>query len=221
METLGQIRHPNLVPLLGFCFLEREKLLIYKNMPNGALPLRLRSGCESFGWQKRLRAALGVARGLAWLHHGFQTPLTHGSLNTSAVLLDEDDEPRIADFGLNRLFSTSTSSATSEDVYQFGMLLLKLVTDGTEMESGDEELADGVVRLLAAGWVGEAIDPCLRRTGNEDEIVELLTIGCRCLVARAEERPSMFQVFKWLERIGGRVEIHEEFDEFPLRYGCE
>ncbi|KAG0489318.1 hypothetical protein HPP92_008129 [Vanilla planifolia] len=73
MSRIGQLRHPNLVPFLGFCVVEDERLLIYKYMPDGALSSLLHSTSGDLDWPVRLRIGIGAARGLAWLHHGFQT----------------------------------------------------------------------------------------------------------------------------------------------------
>ncbi|KAK1297757.1 putative inactive receptor kinase [Acorus calamus] len=107
MVRLGQLRHPNLVPLLGFCIAaEDERLLVYKHMPNSSLASIIhRSGRAgaALDWPGRLRIGIGAARGLAWLHHGCQPPFLHQSMSSSAVLLDEDYEARITDFGIARL----------------------------------------------------------------------------------------------------------------------
>ncbi|KAK8928869.1 putative inactive receptor kinase [Platanthera zijinensis] len=109
MGRISQLRHPNLVPFLGFCLVEDERLLVYKYMPDGALSSFLRSPANNLKWPARLRIAVGTARGLAWLHHGFQSPFLHQTITSNAVLLDEDLDARIIDFGLPRLVSSSAA----------------------------------------------------------------------------------------------------------------
>ncbi|XVE84964.1 hypothetical protein DITRI_Ditri17bG0054100 [Diplodiscus trichospermus] len=162
MNRLGQLRHPNLVPLLGFCVVEEERLLVYKHMPNGTLYSQLHGGSpvgfgngksEIWDWSTRLRIGVGVARGLAWLHHGCQPPYVHQYFSSNVVLLDDDFDARITDFGLSRLMGSRDSNDSSfmngdlgefgyvapeysstmvaslkGDVYSFGVVLLELVT---------------------------------------------------------------------------------------------
>ncbi|XP_054789633.1 probable inactive receptor kinase At1g27190 [Prosopis cineraria] len=130
MNRLGQLRHPNLVPLLGFCLVEEEKLLVYKHMFNGTLYSQLHknghgnnSQYSFLDWPTRLRIGIGAARGLAWLHHACQPPYVHQNISSNIVLLDYDFEARITDFGLARLVVTrdpNDSSFVNGDLGEFG-----------------------------------------------------------------------------------------------------
>lgn len=155
METLGHLRHRNLVPLLGYCVAGGERLLVYKHMPNGSVWDRLHpaSGKSFLSWPERVRVATGVARGLGWLHQTCNPRILHRNVNTKSILLDSDDEPRITDFGFARHMNpTDTHVSTfvngdyrnvgyvapeyvrtlvatpKGDVYSFGVVLLELVT---------------------------------------------------------------------------------------------
>ncbi|KAM0912589.1 hypothetical protein ACQ4PT_012706 [Festuca glaucescens] len=155
MKTLGQVRHRNLVPLLGFCIAKREKLLVYKHTPKGSLYDQLHEegkDCK-MDWPLRLRIGIGAAKGLAYLHHTCNPRILHRNISSKCILLDEDYEPKISDFGLARLMNPldthlstfvngefgdigyvapeygSTLVATPKgDVYSFGVVLLELVT---------------------------------------------------------------------------------------------
>lgn len=155
MKTLGQVRHRNLVPLLGFCIAKREKLLVYKHTPKGSLYDNLHEegkDCK-MDWPLRLRIGIGAAKGLAYLHHTCNPRILHRNISSKCILLDEDYEPKISDFGLARLMNPldthlstfvngefgdigyvapeygSTLVATPKgDVYSFGVVLLELVT---------------------------------------------------------------------------------------------
>ncbi|KAK7340410.1 hypothetical protein VNO77_21112 [Canavalia gladiata] len=155
MATLGTVRHRNLVPLLGFCLAKKERLLVYKNMPNGTLYDQLHpaaGGC-TMDWSLRLKIAIRAAKGLAWLHHSCNPRIIHRNISSKCILLDVDFEPKISDFGLARLMNpidthlstfvngefgdlgyvapeyTKTLVATPKgDVYSFGTVLLELVT---------------------------------------------------------------------------------------------
>jgi serine/threonine protein kinase len=155
MATLGTVRHRNLVPLLGFCLAKKERLLVYKNMPNGTLHDQLHpdAGECTMEWSLRLKIAIGAAKGFAWLHHNCNPRIIHRNISSKCILLDTDFEPKISDFGLARLMNpidthlstfvngefgdlgyvapeyTTTLVATPKgDVYSFGTVLLELVT---------------------------------------------------------------------------------------------
>ncbi|KAG5604263.1 hypothetical protein H5410_025755 [Solanum commersonii] len=172
MNRLGQLRHPNLVPLLGFCIVDTERLLVYKHMQNGSLYSLLqgnlctgiRNDSSELGWLARVRVAAGAARGLAWLHHGCQPPYVHQYLSSNVILVDDDFDARITDFGLARLIGSADSNDSSfvngdlgefgyvapeysstlvasmkGDVYSFGVVLLELVTGRKPLGAGNAE----------------------------------------------------------------------------------
>lgn len=164
MSRLGQLRHPNLAPLLGFCVVEEEKLLVYKHMSNGTLYSLLHGTSNALDWPTRFQIGLGAARGLAWLHHGYQPPFLHQNICSNVILVDEDFDARIMDFGLARLMTPSDSIESSYvngdlgefgyvapeysstmvaslkgDVYGFGVVLLELVTGQKPLEISTAE----------------------------------------------------------------------------------
>ncbi|PON46533.1 Tyrosine-protein kinase [Parasponia andersonii] len=129
MNRLRQLRHPNLVPLLGFCIVEEEKLLVYKHMYNGTLYSQLNGSGNAnsqygfLDWPTRLKIGVGAARGLAWLHHSCQPPYMHQNISSNVILLDYDFEARITDFGLARLVGSrdsNDSSFVNGDLGEFG-----------------------------------------------------------------------------------------------------
>ncbi|KAJ0973091.1 hypothetical protein J5N97_021050 [Dioscorea zingiberensis] len=244
MSRLGQLRHPNLVPLLGFCIVEDERLLVYKHMPNGPLSTLLTAGEEHLDWPTRLKLGVGAARGLAWLHHGLQMPYIHQNISSTAILLDEDYEPRLTDIGILRLAkptepgdsaylapeqATAPMATMKSDVYAFGVVLLELVTGQkpseitTSFETGDvfkgKNLVDWVTHLSNSGRISDAVDVYIKDKGHEKEIKEFMAIACQCVVARPPERPSMYKVYNSLKAIGDDNEEEDDFDEFPLTFG--
>ncbi|GMP94281.1 hypothetical protein CsSME_00043790 [Camellia sinensis var. sinensis] len=130
MNRLGQLRHPNLVPLLGFCVVEDERLLVYKHMSNGTLYSLLHGNGivvmnnGSLDWPARVRIGVGAARGLAWLHHGCQPPYLHQNISSNVIVADDDFDARISDFGLARLVgavdSNGSSTFVNGDMGEFG-----------------------------------------------------------------------------------------------------
>ncbi|KAL5990756.1 hypothetical protein ACLOJK_011660 [Asimina triloba] len=102
MTVLGSSRHPNVLPLLGFCIARKERILVYKHNPKGTLHQLLHEGKTEEGgsleWPIRLKIATGVARGLAWLHHSSNPCIIHRMLSSRRILLDENYEPKISNF---------------------------------------------------------------------------------------------------------------------------
>lgn len=162
INRLGQLRHPNLVPLLGFCVVDDEKLVVYKHMTHGSLHSHLHGSDQNGGvldWRTRLKIGVGAARGFAWLHHGCQPPTMHQNVSSNVILLDDDVDARITDVGLVRLMRMGDSNGSScvngdfgefgyvapeysstmvaslkGDVYGFGVVLLELVTGQKPLE---------------------------------------------------------------------------------------
>ena len=156
MDTLGKVKHRNLVPLLGFCVAKKERLLVYKDMPNGNLHDKLHlvsEGDRVLEWPLRMKVGIGAAKGFAWLHRNCNPRIIHRNISSKCILLDVEFEPRISDFGLARLMNPidthlstfvngefgdmgyvapeylRTLVATPKgDVYSFGVVLLELVT---------------------------------------------------------------------------------------------
>lgn len=178
MSTLGNVKHQNLVPLMGFCIAKSERLLVYKHMPNGTLHDQLHvrdSEKKPMEWPLRLKISIGAARGLAWLHHNCNPRILHRNISSKCILLDEDFEPKISDFGLARLMNpidthlstfvngefgdlgyvapeyARTLTATPKgDVYSFGTVLLELVTceRPTQVSNAPENFKGNLVEWI-------------------------------------------------------------------------
>jgi hypothetical protein len=248
METLGHLRHRNLVPLLGYCIAGGERLLVYKHMPNGSVCDRLHSaaGMETpLDWPERVKIALGSARGLAWLHHSCNPRVIHRNISNKSILLDDDNEPRITDFGFARLLNPADThvstfvngdfgdpgyvapeymrtlvATTKGDVYSLGVVLLELVTgqkpvDVVAKEEYKGNLVDHVLQLAAAGRMMEGVDPVIRNKGVDDEIMQVFKVASSSVVLDPKERPTMFEVFQLLRAIAERYNYTDPFDDLP------
>ncbi|XP_059287195.1 probably inactive leucine-rich repeat receptor-like protein kinase At5g48380 [Lycium ferocissimum] len=146
ITTLGSLRHPNLVPLIGFCSERDELLLVYKYMPNGNLHEWLHSTDDKarlLNFPLRVKIIFGVAKALAWLHDGGKFHVVHGSISTQCILLDENFDPKLSNFWEATLAKTNDIDSNlsllpivesldfttyKKDVYRLGVVLLELLT---------------------------------------------------------------------------------------------
>lgn len=229
LETLSDIKHRNIVTLRGYYTASHVNLLIYDLMMNGSLEMVLheRPSDQPFEWPIRLNIALGSARGIAYLHHDCIPHIIHRDIKSSNILLDEDLEAHVSDFGLANLLEVNKTHATTViagtlgylapeymetgkatkqgDVYSYGVVLLELVTGRrpTDEAFGEKgiNLVTWVRSLMESGQIEDAFDDELRGTCSEEELKEILYIACQCLDPNPKHRPTMQQVVKMMERL--------------------
>ncbi|OAY80416.1 Leucine-rich repeat receptor protein kinase MSP1 [Ananas comosus] len=231
METIGKVKHRNLVPLLGYCVFSDERFLIYEYMENGSLEVWLRNradAVEALSWPARFKICLGSARGLAFLHHGFVPHIIHRDMKSSNILLDESFEPRVSDFGLARIISACETHVSTDlagtfgyippeygltmkstakgDVYSFGVVMLELLTGrapiGQEEGEGGGNLVGWVRWMAGKGKQNEVFDPCLPVAGLwREQMARMLAVANACTADEPWKRPSMLEVVKMLKEI--------------------
>ncbi|XP_027332115.1 brassinosteroid LRR receptor kinase [Abrus precatorius] len=231
METIGKIKHRNLVPLLGYCKVGEERLLVYEYMKYGSLEDVLHDQKKAgikLSWAVRRKIAIGAARGLAFLHHNCIPHIIHRDMKSSNVLLDENLEARVSDFGMARLMSAmdthlsvstlagtpgyvppeyyqSFRCSTKGDVYSYGVVLLELLTGKRPTDSsdfGDNNLV-GWVKQHAKTKISDVFDPELMKEDPnlEIELLQHLKVACSCLDDRHWRRPTMIQVMAMFKEI--------------------
>lgn len=256
LEALGKVKHPNLVPLVGYSMVNEKRILIYEFMENGNLYHHLHElpegtanpddwtldtwehpadgetvgngdGCLS--WEARHQIALGVARALAFLHHGCSPHIVHCDVTASNVLLDSELKAHLADCGVAGLvldsgrrsvtpiiggtvgyvppeYGQTWKATTRGDVYSFGVVLLELVTGrrptGQYFHDSCGGHLVGWVRALIRENVGyKCLDPKLLTTKVEHEMLECLQIGYLCTAEHPSKRPTMQQVIGLLKDV--------------------
>ncbi|CAN6235334.1 unnamed protein product [Urochloa humidicola] len=227
MKVLAKVRHKNIAKILGFCYSEGEVSIMYDYLEMGSLKDLICAPKSKFtvGWKDRVRIAMGVAQGLAHLHHDRTPQVLHRDLKASNVLLaGEDFEPRITGFGIDRVvgemaYQTSMASDLNYrcymapeqsyaknpthlmDVYSFGVILLELVTGKpAEQPASDDDSVDIVrcVRRRINVADSEILDPSISRAARQG-MQAALELALRCTAVMADQRPAMDEVVRSLQ----------------------
>ncbi|KAK7346240.1 hypothetical protein VNO80_20755 [Phaseolus coccineus] len=229
IELLSRVHHKNLVALVGFCFEQGEQMLVYEFIANGTLRESLSGKSDiHLDWKRRLRIALGSARGLAYLHELANPPIIHRDVKSTNILLDENLTAKVADFGLSKLVSDSEKGHVStqvkgtlgyldpeyymtqqltekSDVYSFGVVMLELITSRQPIEKGKYIVRE--VRTLMNKndeehyGLRELMDPVVRNTPTLIGFGRFLELAMQCVEESAADRPTMSEVVKALETI--------------------
>ncbi|GAY32083.1 hypothetical protein CUMW_000490 [Citrus unshiu] len=221
IESLGRLRHKHLVNLQGWCKRKRDLLLVYDYIPNGSLDSLLFDN-ENFvlSWEQRFNIIKGIAAGLLYLHEEWEQVVIHRDVKSGNVLIDADMNARLGDFGLARLFDHGKISHTtnvvgtigyiapelartgkascSTDVFAYGVLLLEIATGRRPIDSDHFILVDWVLEFQHLGQVLDVVDPNLGSSYVVEEMELVLQLGLLCSHQKAEARPTMRQVLRYL-----------------------
>ncbi|XP_043702136.1 receptor-like serine/threonine-protein kinase At1g78530 isoform X2 [Telopea speciosissima] len=229
LVAMGDIKHRNILTLHGYYTAPQFNLLIYDLMPNGSLDTLLHGTSNEkkhLNWNSRYKIAVGAARGISYLHHDCIPHIIHRDIKSSNILLDQNMEARVSDFGLATLMEPDkthvstfvagtfgylapeyfdTGRATAKgDVYSFGVVLLELLTGKRPMH---EEFIEEGTKLVT--WVKAVVDDKREEHVIDhtlgccplEEVNNVFSIALMCLESNPSKRPTMIDVLKMLEQI--------------------
>ncbi|KOM31176.1 hypothetical protein LR48_Vigan01g073100 [Vigna angularis] len=213
IRILGKYRHRNIVPLLGFCVEGKERILVYQFMSNGRLSKWLHplEGEVTLKWPQRIKVAIGVARGLSWIHHICNLHVVHLNISSECILLDKNFEPRLSNFGKAKFVNPNIEDGANtmfyvsdgkKDVYDFGSLLFELITGKTLKELSCSFSTATNLAGNPSNFVN-AIDESLMGEGLENDVYTLIKVACKCVRPFADERPTMLEVYDTMKDIWG------------------
>ncbi|KAG6392490.1 hypothetical protein SASPL_146712 [Salvia splendens] len=224
VNLISGIGHKNLVKLIGCSIEGPESLLVYEYVPNQSLEVCLfdKNRAKIMNWKERYNIVVGTAEGIAFLHEGTELRIIHRDIKGSNILLDENFDAKIADFGLARNFAADKTHLSTgiagtlgymapeyivkgqltekADVYSYGVLVLEIVcgrkNNAFVEDSGS--LLQTVWKLFKTDRLAETVDPSLKGDFPPAEASKVLKIGLLCAQASVAQRPSMVDVVRML-----------------------
>ncbi|XP_014753204.1 G-type lectin S-receptor-like serine/threonine-protein kinase At2g19130 [Brachypodium distachyon] len=231
VSSIGVVQHINLVKLVGFCCEGSRRLLVYEHMPNRSLDVHLfQNSYTTLNWKSRYQIALGVARGLAYLHESCRDCIIHCDIKPENILLDASFLPKVADFGMAKLLGRNFSGVLTTvrgtagylapewitgvaitpkvDVYSYGMVLLEIISGRRNSNAacssgGDLDIyfpVHAACKLLE-GDVESLVDHRLHGEVNFHEAELACKVACWCIQDDEFGRPTMREVVQILERL--------------------
>ncbi|XP_066398417.1 L-type lectin-domain containing receptor kinase IX.1-like [Miscanthus floridulus] len=227
VTIISQLRHRNLVKLIGWCHSHDELLLVYDLMPNGSLDRHLYSADNILSWQRRYDIILGIGSALLYLHQDCEQGVLHRDIKPSNVMLDASFNAKLGDFGLARLVDHGRGVHTTElagtmgymdpdcmvtgrfstesDMYAFGVVLLEvacgqrpIVVMQDENENTVVHLARRVLEMHGRGEALDAADPRLDGNFDARQMERVLVVGLWCTAHDRSLRPSIWQAVRAL-----------------------
>jgi serine/threonine protein kinase len=229
VSSIGMIQHINLVKLIGFCCEGDKRLLVYERMLNGSLDAHLfQSNATVLNWSTRYQIAIGVARGLSYLHESCRECIIHCDIKPENILLDESFIPKIADFGMativgrdfSRVLTTfrgtvgylapewlsGVAITPKVDVYSFGMVLLEIISgrrNSPEVSASNSYhgayFPERAINKLHVGDVRSLMDPRLHDDFSLEEAERVCKVACWCIQEIESDRPTMGEVVRAIE----------------------
>ncbi|XP_061356573.1 probable serine/threonine-protein kinase PBL21 [Gastrolobium bilobum] len=223
---LSLLHHPNLVKLIGYCADGHQRLLVYEYMPMGSLERHLFEK-EPLSWRIRLKIAVGAAKGLKYLHCEANPPVIYRDLKSSNILLDNDFNPKLSDFGLAKLgpvgdnthvstrvmgtygycapeYAMSGKLTVKSDIYSFGVVLLELITGRKALDltrkPGEQNVVSWARPFLSdRRKFSQMVDPLLQGNYPLRRLHHAIAITAMCLQEQPNFRPHIRDIVVALE----------------------
>lgn len=233
-KLLARVQHRNVVNLLGYCAHGSEKLLVYEYVPHESLDKLLfkSNKREKLDWKRRYDIICGVARGLLYLHEDSHNCIIHRDIKASNILLDDKWIPKIADFGMARLFPEDETHVNTRvagtngymapeyvmhghlsakaDVFSFGVLVLELISghrnSSFNLNVEAQNLLDWAYKLYKKGRSLEIMDSVLAPTAVTEQVAMCIQIGLLCTQGDPTLRPTMHRVVVILSKKPSNLE---------------
>lgn len=228
VEAIGHVRHKNLVRLLGYCIEGSHRMLVYEYISNGNLEQWLHGTMRQQGvltWEARIKITLGIAKALAYLHEGIEPKVIHRDIKSSNILVDEEFNGKLSDFGLSKLLGEGKSHITTRvmgtfgyvapeyvntgllneksDVYSFGVLLLEAVTGRDPVNYGrpanEVHMVEWLKLMVGSRRAEEVVDPDIEVKPTKQALKRALLVALKCVDPIADRRPTMGQSVRMLE----------------------
>ncbi|KAM0894677.1 hypothetical protein ACQ4PT_024314 [Festuca glaucescens] len=252
VNVLGIVDHPNLVKLIGYCAQDDERgaqmLLVYEYMPNRSVDDHLsgRAIGTTLSWPMRLKVALDAARGLKYLHEDMDFQIIFRDLKTSNILLDENWNAKLSDFGMARQGPTEDLTHVStavvgtlgyaapeyihtgrlnakSDIWSYGVLLYELITGrrpiDTHRPRSEQKLLDWVKPYISdTNRLRMIVDPKLEGRYNIKSVAKLVTVANRCLSRMPKARPRMGEVLDMVQKVVDIDTAASGSGALPLHY---
>ncbi|KAG0462918.1 hypothetical protein HPP92_021394 [Vanilla planifolia] len=227
VQTIGAIHHVNLVRLIGFCAEKAQRLLVFEYLPNGSLEkwiFRKAEDC-ALDWQTKRKIIIQIAKGLAYLHEECRQRIAHLDIKPQNILLDQDFNVKVADFGLAKLIDRDESQIVTRmrgtpgylapewltsiitekvDVYSFGVVVLEIIFGRKNLDLSLPEEESCLVAVIQQKLIDnrllDLLDECSYDVlSHREEAIEVMRIAIWCLQSDTSRRPSMSMVVKALE----------------------
>ncbi|TVU00520.1 hypothetical protein EJB05_54046 [Eragrostis curvula] len=249
VELISIAVHKNILKLIGFCTTPTERLLVYPFMENLSVASRLREiklNEPALDWPTRMRIALGAARGLEYLHEHCNPKIIHRDVKAANVLLDENFEAVVGDFGLAKMVDIGRNTVTTglrgtmghiapeyiktgrpsvkTDIFGYGVMLLEIVTGERAIaffpdrmeEAGEIMLNDQVKLCMEEGRLHDIVDHNLGGVYNVEQLERITQIALICTHLEPDQRPAMSEVVQMLEGDFVPEERWEEWQRVEL-----